>query len=150
MKKAFTLVEMLIVVAIIGIMAAIVMPLISDHVQKAKESTAKDSLRAMRGAIGAYAAKNNDVPPGYADNDPTKDNNCGVFQQQMVGPELYFGEMPKNPLNGFGMIKHIDDSPNFPANPFAGLVGWVYQAESKTIRLNYYGTDSEGVRYFDY
>ena len=93
MKKAFTLVELLIVVAILGIMAAVVMPLISDHVQKAKESAAKDSLRAMRGAIGAYAAKNNDVPPGYAQNDVNEDSRYGVFLRQMVGPDLFFSQI---------------------------------------------------------
>ena len=64
MKKAFTLVEILIVTAILGIMAAIVMPLFAGHVQLAKEAAAKDNLRILRGAIERYAAEHNDIPPG--------------------------------------------------------------------------------------
>lgn len=59
MKKAFTLVEVLIVAAILGIMAAIVMPLFGDQVQLAKESTAKEMLQTLRGQIDLYGILQN-------------------------------------------------------------------------------------------
>ncbi len=68
-KYAFTLVEILIVVAILGILAAIVLPTFQDHVQQARESAAKDNLRILRNAIEVYAAQHNDVPPGYPNDD---------------------------------------------------------------------------------
>jgi general secretion pathway protein G len=64
-KKAFSLIELMIVVSILGIMAAIVAPLFRDNIQKTKEAAAKDSLRILRTAIEAYAAKNNGISPGY-------------------------------------------------------------------------------------
>jgi len=86
MKKAFTLVEILIVTAILGIMAAIVMPIFGEQVQLAKEAAAKDNLRVLRNVIERYAAEHNDVPPGYSDNDPSKtvsgplpDFNCDLL-----------------------------------------------------------------------
>src|SRR3989339_1948160 len=66
--NAFSLVELMIVVAILGILAAIAMPVFQGHIQKAKESAAKDNLRILRNAIEVYAAQHNDVPPGYTNN----------------------------------------------------------------------------------
>ena len=66
MKKAFTLVEILIVVAILGILATIALPTFQSHPQEAKESAAKDNLRILRNAIELFTAQHNDVPPGYA------------------------------------------------------------------------------------
>ena len=51
MKRAFTLVEILIVVALLGILAAIALPTFQDHIQQARESAAKDNLRILRNAI---------------------------------------------------------------------------------------------------
>ncbi|RKY11715.1 MAG: hypothetical protein DRP65_03460, partial [Planctomycetota bacterium] len=50
MKKAFSLVELLIVVAILGILAAIVVPEFQTYTQQAKEAAAKDNLRILRNA----------------------------------------------------------------------------------------------------
>src|SRR4030042_966448 len=68
MKKSFTLVEILIVVTILGILAAVIMPSVKDYVQQAKESAAKDNLRILRNAIGLYAARNKRSSAGLARN----------------------------------------------------------------------------------
>ncbi|GAH74356.1 unnamed protein product, partial [marine sediment metagenome] len=70
MKKAFTLVEILIVVAILGILAAIVIPQFQAHSQEAKEAAAKDNLRILRNAIELYAVQHGGVPPGYPADNP--------------------------------------------------------------------------------
>ena len=64
-NDGFTLVELMIVVAILGVLAAIVLPEFAGHIQQAKESAAKDNLRILREAIERYAADHNGVPPGY-------------------------------------------------------------------------------------
>jgi len=53
-QKGFTLIELLIVVAIIGILAAIAIPQFSQYRQKAFNSAAQSDLKTMRLAAEAY------------------------------------------------------------------------------------------------
>ncbi len=46
-KRAFSLVEMLIVISIIGILGAIVIPMLQDHSHKAKEAAAKMMIQSV-------------------------------------------------------------------------------------------------------
>lgn len=52
--RGFTLIEMVIVVAIVGILASAAFPVASLVAQRAKESELRTSLRQMREAIDAY------------------------------------------------------------------------------------------------
>ena len=56
-KKGFTLIELMIVVAIIGILAAIAIPNFMNYQCKAKQSEAKSSLGSIRVAQEAYFAE---------------------------------------------------------------------------------------------
>lgn len=150
-RLAFTLWELLIVVGIIGILAAIVLPLFQDHIAKAKSSAAKDSLRLLRDAIEIYAIQNNDVPPGYPSNDRSNTPLSIVFYTQLILDGHYLSERPENPFNGQITTKTITDAEEFPAEPNeTDTYGWIYKPATKTIKLNWPGTDSEGVSYFDY
>jgi general secretion pathway protein G len=57
MKRGFSLVELMIVVAVLGIMAAIVVPQFQSHSIEAKIAVAKDNLRILRSAIDLYTAQ---------------------------------------------------------------------------------------------
>ena len=148
-RKAFTLVELLIVISILGIMAAIVLPSFQSHTQKTKEAAAKDSLRILRTTIEAYAARNNGIPPGYPGNDPTATPTIAAFAVQLFGAPKYLPDMPDNPFNDDFSVTIIDNASNFPAAP-TGASGWIYKPATKNIRLDYAGADTEGVDYFDY
>lgn len=63
-KKGFTLIELIIVVIIIGVLAAIAAPLMSSNVTKAKKSEAVAALGAIRTAARLYNAENSAWPAG--------------------------------------------------------------------------------------
>jgi len=62
-RKGFTLIELIIVVIIIGILAAIAAPMMSSNVQRARRSEAVAALGAIRTAARCYAAENSGTYP---------------------------------------------------------------------------------------
>ena len=140
----------MIAVAIIGILAAITLPILQSNTTEAKGAAAKDSLRILRTVIEIYAAQHNGVPPGYTNDNPKITNlSSTVFYVQIVFKGKYLSKLPKNPINGDIRVSLLGNSGTFPAQA-NGLTGWIYQPATKTIRVNSPGTDSKGVRYYDY
>ena len=150
MKRAFSLVELLIVVAILGILAAIVLPIVQEHSTMAKEAAAKDTLRILRNVFELYAAQHNNVAPGYAFDDPSRTPTALALRDQIINPTKYLKRIPKNPFNGLGVqvLIILNDAP-FPNNP-TGQGSWIYKPQTKEIRIDWPGTDRDGVPYYDY
>jgi len=64
-KSGFTLVEILIVVVILGILAAIVIPQFTEASTEAKLSALCTDLQTLRSQIELYKIQHNDVPPSF-------------------------------------------------------------------------------------
>ena len=56
-RKGFTLVELMVVILIVGILAAVAIPLMQGRIDKAKWSEANASAGTIRTALRAYAAE---------------------------------------------------------------------------------------------
>ena len=61
-EKGFTLIELLIVVAIIGILAAIAIPQFASYRQKAYNSAAQSDLKNSKTALESYFADAQQYP----------------------------------------------------------------------------------------
>jgi general secretion pathway protein G len=86
-RKGFTLVEILIVVVILGILAAIVVPQFTNATQDAQAGNIKAQLDTLNNQIELYRARNN-AYPDIADN----------WDVMIEGG--YIKAAPKNPFNG--------------------------------------------------
>jgi prepilin-type N-terminal cleavage/methylation domain-containing protein len=63
-KKGFTLIELMIVVAIIGILAAIAIPRFANMLEKSREGATKGNLAAIRSSISIYYSEKEGTWPG--------------------------------------------------------------------------------------
>jgi general secretion pathway protein G len=66
-EQGFTLLELVIVMTIIALLAAIAVPRFSRNVQEAKEAVLKDDLHVMRTAIDSYTVDQQKAPQSLDD-----------------------------------------------------------------------------------
>jgi len=149
MRKAFSLVELMIVAAIIGILAALCMPYLHNHAAEAKEAAAKDNLRILRDAIEFYTVRHGDTAPGYPGHDRTAVPTEDSFRLQLVVEANCLRKIPANPFNNLDTMRMIKNAEAFPSDG-AGDYGWIYQPATRNIRLDWPGQDSQGVPYLSY
>jgi prepilin-type N-terminal cleavage/methylation domain-containing protein len=164
--RAFTLVEILIVVVLLGIMAAIVIPAIGRSATGARETTLAMNLNLLRRFIPVYTSQHKEVPPGYPNGDihaaPTEaafvaqamlasNTNGETAARGTLGYPLgpYLSKIPANPFNYRETLQVLGDAETFPAAP-DDTYGWIYKAETGEIRAGNTGANIRGVAYYDY
>jgi len=104
---AFTLVELLIVIVIIAVLAAIALPKFMDSGQRSKEASLKGDLKLLRNAVelfhtdtGAYPAAVTDladIAAPAAGKDP-QGNSYSINGPDWHGP--YVRVVPNDPISG--------------------------------------------------
>ncbi len=120
-QRAFTLIEILIVVVILGILAAIVIPQFTDASQEAMESSVVTQLQTLRSQIELHNVQwplqsydGPNVPPFATFWDPL------LIGDVLVDPDYdgdYLQSPPRNPMmNGSSAV----------AAAVGGGVGWIW------------------------
>lgn len=119
-SKGFTLIELMIVVAIIGILAAIAYPSYQDHVRKTRRSDAQGALMGLANAMERHYTANNTyagaaaggndtgAPAIYADESPL-DGGTKFYDLAIVAPtsatSYTIRATPKNGQAGDGVLQ---------------------------------------------
>lgn len=164
--RAFTIVEILIVVVLLGILAAVVIPAVANSGASARASALAQDLKLLRRFALIYKGQHLEVGPGYPDGDTgqapteqafvdqatTSSNTSG--ETRLVGTPgfdrgPYMMKIPVNPLNDKSTVQMLGDDQDFPANA-DGNDGWIYKAATSEVRAGNTGTDYNGKPYYDY
>ena len=123
--RGFTLVEIILVIIIIGILAAIIVPKFAGQSDKAKIATTKANLNSLRSAIRLFQSDNNGTPPTALATDLVP-NYIRAIPEEAVTPSTTVASS----LNGSG--------------------GWVYKAAEGEVVVNLSGNDDNGDPYSGY
>ena len=150
--RAFTLVEILIVVIILGIIATIVIAIFHNTVDDARAKALKDDLRNIRNQIQLYQAQHGTYP-GLAEFEHQMvlySNEAGITSNTKsavypYGP--YIVEMPRQPV---GVRHGMTGVCGMGAN--AADCGWQYDPVTGNFRANLPDSDvdGDGVRFNTY
>lgn len=146
-KRGFTLMELLIVIAILGILGVAFVPTILKAPAKARDAVRVKKVQDMHVAIEAYFAERGQLPPPDADGvcfsdrvaanlgvteepkDPNQLGSCGAgekakwFVYKVVGNKYVIGAKMENPTSANTVVADVGNlTPDLPLqdHPAAG------------------------------
>ena len=149
-RKGFTLIEILIVVIILGILAAIVIPQFTNASKEAKQSALVTMVQSLRSQIALFKLQHNDYLPGCNPVTNTTLSEATFWDQMTLFSDLagatqaakdathvygpYMQSKPVNPLNSSSTI----------AEAAAVGVGFVYDYNAGAGSGKLWGVDATG------
>jgi len=132
-NHGFTLVEILIVVIILGILAAIVIPQFANASAQSKNSSVASTLQTLRSQLALFTSQHSDVPPQITgmtawgimlNKSTTTETTVAAPSGTLFGP--YFSYAPSNPLNNLtGVSTAASDT----------TAGWYYTATTDVYTI---------------
>jgi len=84
-QKGFTLVELMIVIVIVGILAAVAVPIYQSNIKKAKMSECDAALGTIRTGLRVYFAANNAYPTAVAGTAVTAVTGLDISASDLAG-----------------------------------------------------------------
>ncbi|HFC54296.1 MAG TPA: type II secretion system protein GspG [Gammaproteobacteria bacterium] len=121
--QGFTLIEVMVVVVILGILAAVVVPRIMDRPDTARITKARQDIRVLEGALNLYKLDNHFYPS-------TEQGLEALVQQPSGEPE------PRNWKQG-GYIDRL------PVDPWGNPYQYLNPGEHGTIDIYSLGADGQ-------
>jgi general secretion pathway protein G len=132
-KKGFTLIEILIVVIILGILAAIVIPQFTSASTEARQGNLKSQLQTLRSQIALYKLQHRDIAPSQTSatfwnqltqfSDDAGNVNAAKTAVFKYGP--YYEAPVVNPLTNSSTVGAAAGEAN---------MGWAYDAATGKIK----------------
>ena len=145
--KGFTLVEILIVVIILGILAAIVIPQFTEASSEARVSNLMTNLQTIRSQLLLYKTQHLENYPADGNgegHDEFEDEMCSYSDEDgetqntpdsdhPYGP--YLTSVPVNPLSNDNTVRIVQDGDTAFAAPQADG-GWYFNTETGEFRAD--------------
>ncbi|MCK4771893.1 MAG: type II secretion system protein [Candidatus Latescibacteria bacterium] len=117
-EKGFTLIELLIVMALLGVLVAVLLPKYQDLTPEAKIAATQQNLESMRSAVLLYAAKYpSPGPPPFLDSLVTRN---------------FLRKIPTLKISGSTTVQSVA---SMPANPSAATGDWYYCSSTGEVRV---------------
>ena len=139
-KEGFTLIELMIVIAVIGILAAVLIPYTFRAQDRARETGVLNAARAIQTGLEMYASNRTGSP--WYPNDTASIPSLTT----LVSP------LPKNPFNGKGYLEVFSPNTGGSFSTFylgtdssatsAGVIKYEVDANGNSYTLTPYGAQS--------
>ena len=135
-RNAFTLVELVVVIMILGILAAVAAPKLLKTSQTATDNGLRQTLSIVRDAIELYAAENGGSLPPCAD--------ATTSLQTALKPYIR-GAFPKSPVGMKNQDVKADGAD--PLGADNTITGWMYNTSTGEFICNSSATSGDGTTY---
>ncbi len=136
-QGGFTLIEVVLVMALIALLALVVLPKFANHKAKAADTSTKANLESLRTAIDTFVADGTGVYP------------TNLATDLVSGSVQYLRRIPTDGKKRAATIKAAAGSP-IVVGDIDDAGGWVYDKTAGHVVPNLSGTDVDGIAYLSY
>lgn len=167
--RGFSLVELILVIIILGCIAAIAIPRIGRATEGSSEAALRADLRTFRTAIDMYRVEHDDIVPGLRDAGGTGMENGEAFKRQLTWFTSKEGKASQTHDTTYYLGPYLQAIPPLPVGKNAGSgtvittnsfstpgtqagYGWEYEHYYGRIRANCAVAEigSDGTPYYDW
>jgi general secretion pathway protein G len=127
LRNGFSLIEMVIVILILGIIAAVAAPRMFDTATTAEENTTRQQLAVLRNAIEMYRARSGIYPPANQLPEAMASMLNGPFPAPSIGS-----------VRGDAVVYYDADTDTTTpvATDDSAAGGWAYKPANGSLKLN--------------